>query len=259
MVQVLAGSFTMGSLNNNDIMAQPPHQVTLTQGFYMGIYQVTQEQYQAVMGSNPSRFQGPGNLPALGEEQSRRPVERVSWYDAIEFCNRLSMLEGLDPVYSLNGSTDPSTWVPQGTEWNTMAMNMNANGYRLPIEAEWEYACKAGTDMVFNPAWDGSNTYTAPGWYNTISDDKTHEVGKRTANNWGLHDMHGNVLEWCWDWASLYTSEAKIDPIGPDTGTARIMRGGSYYQSSMDLRVASRPNTLPAMSLDYIGFRLVRR
>lgn len=172
--------------------------------------EVTQQLYEIVMGENPSYFKGDREPPAEGENQSKRPVENVSWYDAIYFCNKLSVIFGLDPAYSVDGETDV-------TKWNYYNMrvelkrNLKANGFRLPTLAEWQYAAKAGED--FNYA--GSNNIDEVAWYEGNSNDKTHEVGKKKANGYGLYDMCGNVWEWCWD-VYRYNSDF------------RYIRGGSW-------------------------------
>jgi formylglycine-generating enzyme required for sulfatase activity len=264
------GTFTMGSSlgepgrNNNE---DYQYNITLTRGFYMGIYPVTQEQYQAVMdwnangaNSTPSHF---GNNPAAGEVQARRPVEDVSWYEAILFCNRLSILEGLTPVYSIEGSTNPAIWgtVPSRDSffWNDVTVNWNANGYRLPTEAEWEYACRAGTTT----AWYTGNTENAAlqaaAWYRANNDNGTRQVGLKTPNAWGLYDMHGNVWEWVWDWYDSSTSGSwSDDPRGPASGTRRVARGGSWGASAASLRSASRAEGSAWLRLNFFGFRVVR-
>jgi formylglycine-generating enzyme required for sulfatase activity len=263
MVSIESGSFQMGSPATEGFDPdETQHSVTLTKCFYMGKYQVTQELYQRVMGSNPSSFK---TSAANGEEQARRPVEQVSWYDALVFCNKLSVLEGLAPVYSISGSTDPAAWgeTPiwgSNAVWDAVTANWNANGYRLPTEAEWEYVCRAGTSTTYNlgAVWSGDW-----GWYNGNSDSKTHEVGKKAPNEWRLYDMHGNVWEWVWDCydANYYTaSEAGTDPRGPTSG-ARVRRGGSYgttEASAYSVRSASRFYYGAPFVDNHIGFRLAR-
>jgi formylglycine-generating enzyme required for sulfatase activity len=233
------------------------HSVTLTRSFYMGKYQVTQEQYNAVMGSNPSSF----TSAVSGESGTpgKLPVERVSWYDAIVFCNKLSVMEGLSPVYSISGSTDTTAWgtVPTSSNatWNAVTMDKSKSGYRLPTEAEWEYACRAGTTTAYNTG----DTITAnTGWYSANSDSKTHEVGKKLANAWGLYDMHGNVWEWCWDRYGDYASGAQTDPGGAVTGSYRVLRGGSWDFDGQHLRSGFRNFDNPSSRFDSLGFRLVR-
>ena len=246
-----------------NVIATPTHSVTLS-GFYMSKYLVTQELYQAVMGNNPSSFQGAEHPPAAGETQGKRPVEMVSWFDALVFCNTLSVQDGLTPVYSIKSSTDPAAWgdVPTSTthenyaDWNAVTMAVSANGYRLPTEAEWEYACRAGTTTAYST---GDTISEADAWYSANSESRTREVGKKPANPWGLFDMHGNVWEWVWDWYADYTDTAKENPTGPDTGVTRMIRGGSW--STVDdrqLRSAYRNILDQSYQDDSIGFRVVR-
>jgi len=258
MQWIVPGSFTMGSGDTADVAAQPMHQVTLTKGFYMGRYQVTQNEYHAVIGSNPSSFK---TGVASGETQGKRPAEMVSWYDAMVFCNKLSILEGRTPVYRINGSTDPTDWgaVPTSNNatWNAAIMVSGVAGYRLPTEAEWEYACRAGTTTAYNTG-DGITDDT--GWYNANSGSKTHEVGKKTANAFGLYDMHGNVKEWCWDWYGTYSSGSVTDPTGSNTGTYRVGRGGGWVHQAQSLRSAYRYSigNDPWYQSRSDGFRVVR-
>jgi formylglycine-generating enzyme required for sulfatase activity len=242
------------------------HTAVLTRGFYMGIYTVTQEQYAAVMAGNanglnasPSGF---SSNPAAGEEQARRPVETVSWYDALVFCNRLSMKQGLSPVYSLGGSTDPATWgnVPTSNNatWNAVTVNWDANGYRLPTEAEWEYACRAGAGTAYYTGDTANTAFNNAAWYDVNSGNMTREVGLKTPNAWGLYDMHGNVWEWCWDWfnANAYSGGTRTDPRS-FSGTERVRRGGSWSNNAGTLRSARRGSDTPSLRGNARGFRVV--
>jgi len=271
MVSIPAGTFMMGSPTTEPDRSDDEiqHLVTLS-AFSMSKYLVTQAQYQAVMGTNPGNF---------GSGES--PVERVNWYDALVFCNKLSIKEGLDPVYRIGGSTNPVDWgYPPSNIWNEesnwtgVVMDKNKNGYRLPTEAEWEYACRAGTTTPFNTGnnittdqanYNGNYPYNgnAKGKYIGL----TTPVGNFSPNAWDLYDMHGNVWEWCWDRYNehYYSSSPENDPIGFSGGSYghdRVLRGGSWYNSAKDLRSASRGNNnvhySPFHRFDDVGFRLVR-
>ncbi|MDR0313633.1 MAG: formylglycine-generating enzyme family protein [Treponema sp.] len=254
-VRIPAGTFTMGSPTSEPDRGsyETQHQVTLTKGFYMGRYQVTQDQYRAVMGSNPSSF---SSSPAAGETQGRRPVEMVSWYDAIEFCNKLSEMEGLTPVYTITGRT-PATGYPITNA--TVTPKWNVNGYRLPTEAQWEYACRAGTTTAYNLGGTWNDNW---GWVDTNSNGMTHEVGKKTPNAYGLYDMHGNVYEWCWDWYDANyggaAGESATDPVGAASGSYRVFRGGYCFNSAQFARSAFRYYINPYFRDYYFGFRILR-
>jgi len=174
-----------------------------------------------VMGVNPSQF---NSNPAEGETQGKRPVEMVTWFDAIEFCNKLSDKEGLTPVYTITGRT-PSSGYPITAA--TVTAEWTNNGYRLPTEAQWEYACRATGTTTKWTFGDDVNQLENYAWYNANANGMTHQVGKKTANAWGLYDMHGNVFEWCWDWAGTLTSN-QTDYKGASSGAYRVLRGGSW-------------------------------
>jgi formylglycine-generating enzyme required for sulfatase activity len=232
MVPVPAGTFQMGS-NNGDRDEKPIHQVTISKPFYMGKYEVTQKEWVEVMGSNPSYFKG-DNLP----------VENVSWYGVIDYCNKRSVKEGLTPAYTVSGST--VTW------------NKNANGYRLPTEAEWEWAAKGGGKDSTITEYSGSNSADGVAWYSSNSGGKTHPVGTKSPNSLGIYDMSGNVWEWCWDWSGSYSSGAQTDPAGASSGSDRVARGGSWLNYAEFVHSASRSGNAPANRGNGLGCRLVR-
>jgi formylglycine-generating enzyme required for sulfatase activity len=229
MKDIPAGIFDMGETG----IATPVHQVTLS-AFKMQETEVTQEQYLAVMGSNPSRY-------ITGTDAPLRPVEQVSWYDAVRYCNTLSLLSDLTVVY------DTLTW----------RTDMSKSGYRLPTEAEWEYACRGGTTTTY---WWGADTngMGARAWSTYNSGNTTHPVATKMANAYGLHDMAGNVWEWNNDWYGAYWPEAVTNPTGSTGSGYRVLRGGCWDNDETDLRSARRnSDRTPNYWYRTVGFRVV--
>jgi formylglycine-generating enzyme required for sulfatase activity len=247
----------------------------ISQGYWMGETEVTQELFQAVMGTNPSYFSG---SPADGETQGRRPTEQVNWYAAIAFCNKLSLLDGKTPVYKVSGVSDwaalaysaiPASGNPA---WDAVTREVAANGYRLPTEMQWLWAAigaTAGGANVTTTGWNKGYAGSTEGaglvnvnnyaWYGANSGAKTHEAGKKTANELGLYDMSGNVLEWCWDWdwQTAYPDGTLTDPVGAFAGADRVARGESWSANSAFLRPDYRHHYIPSEQGYIVGFRLV--
>ncbi len=235
MVLIPGGQFIMGSEGQLD--AGPPHPVTISP-FYMDRHEVTQEFYERLMGKNPARRKGPKN-----------PVERVRWTDTLKFCNARSAEEGLTPCYNLE------TW----------ACDFSAEGYRLPTEAEWEYACRAGSpgDYYFE---GGADRLDAHAWFRENAGRKHHPVGQKEPNPFGLYDMAGNVREWCNDWYTVdaYSPQPAVDPHGPASGEKTVLRGGAFSGSAETCtswnRYCDEPGFTDAcVASDDYGFRCVKR
>ena len=230
MVLVKGGTFQMGE-------DKDAHQVTLSD-FLIAKHQLTFEEYDAFCKATGR------DLPSdMGWSRGKRPVIKVNWFDAVDYCNWRSQREGLREVYQIKQQQVSPNW--------------QANGYRLPTEAEWEYAARGGQQSQ-GFEYAGSNILDEVAWYDKNSGGKTHLVGEKKANELGLYDLSGNVWEWCWDWYGDYPSKAIEDPKGPDTGTYRVRRGGSWRRNAIGARVAYRYNRNPDYRFNNVGFRLAR-
>ena len=242
-----AGSFTMGS--TKDLSArhedETPHHVTLTKDYFIGVYEITQMNWLNVTGDRPSFFRDCDNCP----------VEQISWCDAVFFANKLSILSEFEPVYDLPQGFHGKTTVRECNEYAPKVnINWDANGYRLPTEAEWQYAAEGGGGFLYS----GANTPETVAWYGKNSKKRTHQVGGKQANAYKLYDMTGNVWEWCSDWHAPYEKEALIDPKGPKSGGSRIIRGGSWDFGVGGGRLNNRNQGMPGERSAYIGLRLTR-
>ena len=222
-------------------------------------HEVTRGEYKDVMGSDPSTASAndkDGN-ELEGDDVLNNPVNYVSWYDALVYCNKLSMQENLTPCYSIDGSTDPDDWgkVPtsSNTTWNAATCDFEANGYRLPTEAEWEWLARGGENYTYA----GSDNVDDVAWYTSNTNDTgTREVKTKAPNGYGLYDMSGNVYEWCWDWYGSISDSSAAD--GATSGSGRVSRGGSWFSRDGLCQVAIRDNSYPSNRGNYYGFRVVR-
>ena len=228
--------------------------------FYMSDHEVTRGEYKAIMGSDPSTakaYDKDGNL-LTGDAAKNNPVNYISWYDALVYCNKRSIMENLTPCYSISGSTDPSKWgtVPtkENDTWNAATCDFTADGYRLPTEAEWEWAARGGESYTYA----GSEDIDEVAWYTSNTNDTgTRDVKTKKANAYGLYDMSGNVWEWCWDWYD-YNISSETPAAGPASGFIRCQRGGSWNRDASSAQVAYRSSGNPSLRSSNYGFRLVR-
>lgn len=232
MVFIPGGTFPLGdSSGAGEADERPVHTVTLAD-FYLAKFEVTQKEWQAVTGNNPSVFHGK-NLP----------VENVSWYDAVNFCNQLSQKESLTPCYQIEGLQ--------------VTCDFSANGYRLPTEAEWEFAARGGQSGK-NTLFSGAKSPDKVAWFAENAGGTTHPVGKKSPNELGIFDLSGNVYEWTWNRFARYTPEPAINPVGPEKGGHAIFRGGSWFSRAENLRVSFRNRDELNFKSDYLGLRLCR-
>ena len=230
------GTFQMGSPKSEEDRRQsegPVHQVTISP-FSCARHPVTRRLYFQIMRTDPGRPEG---------EADDRPVNNVTWYDAVIFCNELSKREGLNSCYRIDG--EEVIW------------DRGAAGYRLLTEAEWEYACRAGSATRWSFGADEMKL-AKYAWYSANSNGEPQPAGRKEPNAWGLHDMHGNVGEWCWDWFGSYAENAETDPAGPQQGEGRMLRGGTFGDAPGGLRSAGRRGFLPSIRARGVGFRCAR-
>jgi formylglycine-generating enzyme len=248
-VFVSGGSFQMGSdsLTTNE---KPAHSVTLG-SFLISKYEVTQGEYMEIMGTNPS-------WDTEGSDNTY-PVNNVDWYNAVKFCNALSIKHGLPQAYFVNENEfDPNNQNHvANAKWWLVTWDKSAHGYRLPTEAEWEYAAGGGSDGI-DYLYSGSDEIDDVAWCKPNSSGNLHPVGKKQPNELGIFDMSGNVREWCWDWLGQYPSNDQTDPVGVPSGSIRIARGGNFYHSTETARISSRGYATPNESGGSIqGIRVV--
>ncbi len=266
MVFIRGGTFWMGctSEQRDCYSGESPTFEATVSDFYLGRYEVTVREFKAFVDATGYKTDAEkegwswvwtgswekkeglnwkhdanGNIRPASE--MNHPVLYVSWYDAVAYCNWLSEQQGLRKVYTIRGREVEADW--------------SANGYRLPTEAEWEYAARGGAESK-GYKYAGSNNLDEVAWFGENSGGKTRPVGEKKPNELGLHDMSGNVREWCWDWRAAYTSSSKTNPRGPESGSDRVLRGGSWINIAESCRVSYRSSDLPVNRLVVIGFRV---
>jgi len=249
--RIPGGRFYRGSHDSDEYLRNnehPQHKVIIPHNLFFGVYPVTQKQFQELMEYNPS----------IATENEDCPVEGVTWFSAVEFCNKMSEAESLSPYYALKAVRKRANGSIEGAKVTILG----GDGFRLPTEAEWEYACRAGSvsPWCFGDQVLDVGNYA---WYYDNSSMETHPVGQRKPNSWGLFDMHGNVMEWCYDWYNelhyqQFAEEEAENPTGPDDGTAKVLRGGAWQFGAEATRCAYRNSSTPDAVAAVIGFRVCR-
>ena len=240
MVKIPAGSFMMGNSRTGT-------RVVELSEFFISQVPVTQFLFNKVLGYNPSKLKG-----------DLLPVESVNWFETLIFCNQLSRAYKLDPCYSVK-NYDIKDLSDNSPHWKDLECNFDANGFRLPTEAEWEYAAGGGGLTHYS----GSDNLDEVGWYGENSNITTHNVGEKNPNAFGLYDMSGNVSEWCWDWYGQYelsvVKNRILNPYGPKSGKARVKRGGSWLDDDIQCRITCREYSAPTGKAGTLGFRICRK
>jgi len=260
MVFVQSDTFTMGDhFLEGELDELPLHEVSLG-NYIINKFEITQAEWSIYMTSSNYSYGSGENYP----------VYYLNWYEIIKYCNLRSLAENLQPCYVINNSTDPNEWgeIPTNTNsiWNAVICNWEANGYRLPSEAEWEFASRGGICWEDNLRYSGSNNIDDVCWYFDNSEiAQSHPVGEKLPNQLGIYDMSGNIYEWCWDlydetyYTTCYNLDIVYNPYGPNNNLNRILRGSSYANGGTSpCRVASRENLSPITKSHYIGFRVAR-
>ncbi len=248
--RIPSGRFYMGSHDSDEYLRNnehPQHRVQITRNLFVGVYPVTQGDFSQLMEFNPS----------VAADDENCPVDSVTWYSAIEFCNKMSELERLAPFYELHRIKRRAA----GSIESAQVSTLGGDGYRLLTEAEWEYTCRAGS---ISPWCFGEQVMDVGeyAWFYNDSFSETHPVGQKKPNAWGLFDMHGNVMEWCHDWYGEFYYQDRPDeeenPMGPDDGLAKVLRGGAWQFGAEATRCAYRNSSAPDATSSVIGFRVCR-